>query len=81
MPNVLLDTATVQIDQSNCYVLVRMRAQETKMAAAVVDGKNLSSVLSPGSELSCTTTHGDTLRGNVVATDDQKKVVVISILL
>lgn len=52
-----------------------------KMAAAVVDGKNLGSVLPPGSELSCTTTQGDTLRGNVVATDDQTKVVVISILL
>ena len=58
-----------------------MRVQETKMAAAVVDGKNLSSVLLPGSKLSCTTTHGDTLRGNVIATDDQTKVVVISILL
>ena len=55
--------------------------QPNKMAAAVVDGKNLGSVLPPGSELSCITTQGDTLRGNVVATDDQTKVVVISILL
>ena len=62
------------------YPLVRMR-QVNKMAAAIVDGKNLGSVLPPGSELSCTTTQGDTLRGNVVATDDQTKVVVISILL
>ena len=72
------------MDQSNCpfkdCLLVRMR-QANKMAAAVVDGKNLSSVLPPGSELSCTTTQGDTIRGNVVATDDQMKVVVISILL
>ena len=50
------------------------------MAAGVVDGKNLSSVLPLGSELSCTTTQGDTLRGNVVAADDLMKLVVISIL-
>jgi len=50
------------------------------MAAGVMDGKNLSSVCHLGSELSCTTTQGDTLRGNVVAADDLMKVVVISIL-
>ena len=68
------------MDQSNVLLIfVRMRGG-IKMAAGIMDGKNLSSVLPLGSELSCTTTQGDTLRGNVVAADDLMKVVVISIL-
>ena len=44
------------------------------------DIASLAAVLTPGSELSCTTTQGDVLRGNVVATDEAVGVVVISIL-
>lgn len=49
-------------------------------APELLEGKRLGSVLAPGSELSCMTIHGDTLRGNVVAIDDHLEVVVLSIL-
>ncbi len=54
--------------------------QATPGIVGLAEGKRLGSVLPPGSELSCTTIHGDTLRGNVVAVDDQLEVVVLSIL-
>ncbi len=55
-----------------------MAAVET--TAGTAEGKRVGSALPPGSELSCTTIHGDTLRGAVVAVDDQLEVVVLSIL-
>ena len=33
-----------------------------------------------GAQISCTTTHGDVLRGNIIATDQTNEAVVISIL-
>ena len=33
-----------------------------------------------GAQISCTTTHGDVLRGNIIATDETNEAVVISIL-
>ena len=33
-----------------------------------------------GAQFSCTTTHGDVLRGNIIATDETNEAVVISIL-
>ena len=51
--------------------------------ALVKDGEGgirLAQNLTLGSELSCTTVRGDTLRGNLVAVDEAAMLVVIGIL-
>ena len=48
--------------------------------AEVTSKTSLAAALPLGALVSCTTTHGDTLRGNIIATDEATKVLVISIL-
>ena len=49
------------------------------MAGAADEG--LNAALPLGTQLCCTTTYGDTLRGNVIATDETTRAVVIRILI
>lgn len=50
------------------------------MAEVANRKSSLAAALPLGALVSCTTTHGDVLRGNVVATDEATKALVISIL-
>ena len=57
----------------------RPTVDQIKMAEVLNRSPHANS-LPLGAYISCTTTHGDVLRGNIIATDETNEAVVISIL-
>ena len=73
-----------EVQVAHALKCASIRIHLRPMAQLVVPDKgggvHLARKLTLGSELSCTTIHGDTFRGNLMAQDDEARLIVLSIL-